>query len=291
MHKTQHNLVKGHIDLLYTTTSLLECEGWSFLTTGDVSTVRVKNGDNFITPTIVERYDVASFFNSNNVVTSGWKFSIVPETSVFIQYYVNNEWHTIFDVSTKDVLEINDNSSKTFIVVDNFYKNPDDIRNFALSCQFNEHPSYHKGKRTDEVYRCNGLKQKFEELLGKKIKNWEHYGTNGCFQYCIAGEQLVYHSDLQQYAGLLFLTPDAPPECGTSFYRSKGTKKMKVDNYENTFPTGHYDSTKFEMVDPVGNVYNRLVLFDAQLIHSASCYFGNNKENGRLFQLFFFDLE
>jgi hypothetical protein len=103
-------------------------------------------------------------------------------------------------------------------------------------------------------------------------------------------DQLVYHYDGQEYAGVLFLTPDAPPQTGTSFHRSKITKKMTVQEKsaedDLVFQNGFYDSTQFDLVDVVGNVYNRLVLFNAKMIHSASCYFGTNKENGRLFQLF-----
>jgi hypothetical protein len=142
------------------------------------------------------------------------------------------------------------------------------------------------------VYRFPNLKTRFETILGHKIANWKEHGVNCCFQSCIAGEQLVYHFDTQQYAGILFLTPDAPPEAGTTFYRSKHTKNMKVDgDYDKVFRTGVLDPSQFDVVDVVGNRYNRLVLFDAQMIHAASSYFGNNLQNGRLFQLFFFDLE
>ena len=98
---------------------------------------------------------------------------------------------------------------------------------------------------------------------------------------------------MQQYAGVLFLTPDAPPECGTTLHRSKHTKKMKVSDGESSivFNKGYLDKTEFECVDTIGNVYNRLVLFDSKIIHSASKYFGNSIENCRLFQLFFFDLD
>jgi hypothetical protein len=51
------------------------------------------------------------------------------------------------------------------------------------------------------------------------------------------------------------------------------------------------DETDFEMVDRIGNVYNRLILFDAKCLHAGINYFGTNKEDGRLFQLFFFDLQ
>jgi len=87
------------------------------------------------------------------------------------------------------------------------------------------------------------------------------------------------------------LTPDAPPESGTTFYRSKYTKNMKVKgDYDQVFRTGVLDPSQFDVVDVVGNKYNRLVLFDAQLLHAASSYFGDSIENGRLFQLFFFDV-
>ena len=55
------------------------------------------------------------------------------------------------------------------------------------------------------------------------------------------------------------------------------------------FSYGFYDSTKFDTVDVIGNVFNRLVLFKSTIIHSAGEYFGNTKQNGRLVQLFFFN--
>ena len=181
----------------------------------------------------------------------------------------------------------------SFVVVENFYNNVDKIRKDALKLEYINHPKYHKGKRTEEVFRFKGLKESFEQILGNKIKNWEHYGVNGCFQICVGGDQLVYHYDTQEYAGILFLSPDAPPQTGTSFYRSKVTLKKKIEEKDtsDTFKTGFLDSTQFDLVDVVGNVYNRLVLFDAKLIHAATNYFGNSLENGRLFQIFFFDLE
>lgn len=180
-----------------------------------------------------------------------------------------------------------------YVVVDNFYKNPDSVRNFALSLDFKEHKEYHKGKRTELSYRFPGLKESFEKILGAKITNWDYYPINGCFQHCIAGDQLVYHCDLQHFAGIIYLTPDAPPQTGTSFYRSRHTRKMKVDGNEQgiVFRNGFLDPTEFDLVDTVGNVYNRLILFDSKLIHSASEYFGTNLQNSRLFQLFFFDIE
>jgi hypothetical protein len=201
---------------------------------------------------------------------------------------IENKWMTVFDFL---FFETNKKYIPSFIVVDDFYKHPDKVRVFALLQNFQAHPDYHKGKRTDAVYRFPNLQLRFEEILGCKIKNWREHGVNCCFQSCLAGDQLVYHIDTQQYAGILYLTPDSPPEAGTTFYRSKTTKKMKLNNdFHDVFKTGLLDKTQFDVVDVVGNKYNRLVLFDAQMIHAASEYFGNSIENGRLFQMFFFDL-
>ena len=48
---------------------------------------------------------------------------------------------------------------------------------------FNFEPSqWHKGQRSHEKLIVEGTKEKFEELLGKKITNW-NYNYNGVFQF------------------------------------------------------------------------------------------------------------
>jgi hypothetical protein len=58
-----------------------------------------------------------------------------------------------------------------------------------------------------------------------------------------------------------------------------------------TFGDGaEFDRGRWEEVDRVANLYNRLVLFDAHLAHGASAYFGDRLEDARLFQNFFFNV-
>jgi hypothetical protein len=312
MHETEHLSVKGYIDEINVYEKELYFRGWCFHEKYPNSEVRLKYYTNDPSSETIEgiiyniqfskiREDVSKFYGDPNITNCGWKFLLHNNLTnikiVFmIQMFFDDSWNTIFTREINNVYNTVIKPKKhipSFVVIDNFYENPDNIREFALGQQFSYHPDYHKGKRTDQVYRFQGLKESFESILGTKIKNWENYGVNGCFQYCIAGDQLVYHHDTQEYAGVLFLTPDAPPQTGTTFYRSKYTKQMKVDNKDHNivFKNGFLDPTEFDVVDVVGNVYNRLVLFDAQMIHAASTYFGNTLENGRLFQLFFFDLD
>jgi hypothetical protein len=330
MHETNISFIKSFIDNYYFKDNETTLYGW-ILSTDDkyapIIKIIINEGEEIYPTHMVERKDVVEFYSNPIYNICGWYFNITKKVEN-IDFYVSNNYdnwqllnitnsyktdnkilfrnldtnannnainiiNNYNNNNTVDNFSINKNTIPSFIVVDNVYQNPDYVRDFALKQEFIEHKLYHKGKRTDSVYRFPGLKELFESKIGVKIKNWEKYGTNGCFQICIAGDQLVYHYDGQEYAGVLFLTPDAPPQTGTSFYRSKYTKKMKMgeNEYDIVFRNGHLDSTDFDLVDTVGNVYNRIVLFDAKLIHSASCYFGTNKDNCRLFQIFFFDLE
>jgi hypothetical protein len=191
------------------------------------------------------------------------------------------------------------NSKSTSWIVDNFYENPDSVREFALNQDYVE-GGFGRGfigRRTEQQFLFPGLKERFEEIMGKTITKWEEHGMNGRFQIAWSGEPLVYHCDSQKWGGMLYLTPDAPYQCGTTLYAHKKTRARTY--FDNGWDASwvdvpgdcHLDGTPFEPVDVLGNVYNRLVIFDASAIHSASQYFGTVKENSRLWQMFFFDTE
>jgi hypothetical protein len=198
---------------------------------------------------------------------------------------------------------VNPSFAKRCWVIDNFYSNPDAVRHFALQQVYFPGEGA-VGHRTRKQFFFEGVKEAFELIMGKRIKSdgehsWYHPGVNGRFQYCPAGTPLVYHCDEQQYAGMIYLTPDAPPQCGTTFFRHRATKRrhnkdIKWDAGEGAlvFPGHTYvDKTPYEAVDVIGNVYNRLVIFDGGLIHSASEYFGHDLSTCRLHHMFFFNVE
>lgn len=275
----------------------------------------------------VPRSDVSEFYKMNNKkltvpANCGWDIHLVADVP-FSDYIddepgvgggielcvnvINNrdgQTFMIFKQVIKDVFSkpnavlvpaIRANTLPSYVVIDNIYVNPDQVRDYALAQTFIEHKQPHKGQRTDAVFRFPGLKQRFEAALGRSIINWEKYGTNGCFQFCTAEDALVYHTDQQEWAGVLFLTPDAPVECGTTIYRPRNQRvnadlTISPENHAQVFARGFYDSTPFEAVDVIGNVYNRILLFNSKMIHAASKYFGTDASNGRLFQMFFFDV-
>jgi hypothetical protein len=190
----------------------------------------------------------------------------------------------------------NINAQPGFWVVDDFYANPDEIRELALRQEYEvNHDGQlgYIGTRTRQQFLFDGLKEQFEHIMNRRIIRWEDHGMNGRFQYNVAGEPLVFHCDDQAWAGMLYLTPNAPYASGTRTHALKGTDIRHRDQprIKECFLPGsrNFDGTRFETVDQLGNVYNRLVIFNAGYLHSAVDYFGFNKDNCRLWQMFFFD--
>lgn len=187
--------------------------------------------------------------------------------------------------------KLNESPSPTLWVVDNFYDNPHSIRDFALEQNFISDSGY-KGKRTEHQYEIPGTKERFEMIMNKKITGWtDTYTMCGRFQYCTCEDPLVYHADYQRWAATVYLTPDAPYECGTSLLAHKETRirHVSVEGSDIIWSKKFLDSTPWDHIDVVGNVFNRLVIWDAKCPHAASKYFGYDKYDSRLFHMFFFD--
>jgi hypothetical protein len=208
--------------------------------------------------------------------------------------YKRNQIKELTDISS---FTINSNFNKRSFIVDNFYADPMAIREFAQRQEYVQGGLGRGfiGRRTVKQFLFPGIKESFESIMQKKITAWDEHGMNGRFQLNIGGEQLVYHCDSQKYAAMIYLTPNAPPSCGTSTFMHK---KSRV--YHNSDPRINevfdgakttMDGTIHDRVDSFGNIFNRLVIFDAGCIHAASDYFGADMEDGRLWHMFFFDAE
>ena len=186
----------------------------------------------------------------------------------------------------------NTNSQKRLFVVDEFYANPDEIRNFALTqVEYNEDLRFYKGMRSVRTYRPEWIKQAFEKIIGQPINHWDEHDFNGVFQIVSSENPQVIHYDLQRWAAIVYLTPNAPIESGTRTHRSRinGARHRNHLGADEALGGMFYDMTRFDVCDSVGNIYNRLIIMDAEAIHSAGLYFGNSMHNGRLTHLFFFD--
>jgi len=179
------------------------------------------------------------------------------------------------------------------VIIDDFYQDPDSIRDFVLKQEFNVKGNY-PGVRTKD-FRDDNIKKIFEDLTGETITDWE-LGYNGCFQYTTKDMDSWVHRDGTDWAGIVYLTPDAPPSAGTAFFvhNETGRERITPDTPKADEDMMNRDSnnmSKWTQVDNVGNKYNRLSLFRGTRSHRSMDYFGDSKENGRLFQLFFFNVK
>lgn len=192
------------------------------------------------------------------------------------------------------------------IIIDNFYNNALETRNYILSQPFKVKGNY-PGQRTIS-YATEHLKkaiQTYVQPFAGKITEFPMPKAdmsdagdiyNGAFQYTTSRDRSWVHVDAwNTWAGVIFMTPDAPLTAGTAFYRFHDGTTSEADNklLNNKKETddSSQDMTKWDLVDRVGNVFNRLILFDSHRYHMSMDYFGDCKENGRLFQVFFFSTE
>lgn len=182
----------------------------------------------------------------------------------------------------------------SLLIVDNFYTNPDSVRNYALSQDFSVKGNF-PGARTvpylpDDVKDAIGWNMQFAGKITDWHNNSDGTGPTGAFQLTTAQDRTWIHSDYNNmWAGVCYLTPDAPHTGGTGLFRHKATGLHETADKRRDFDG--YDYTKYDLFDVVGNRYNRLVLYKATLFHASLDYFGKDKSDGRLFQTFFFDTE
>ena len=209
------------------------------------------------------------------------------------------------------------------IVIDDFYNNVDSVREFALAQDFYIKGNY-PGARTENFIN-ESTKNQIQDIIypySGNVTNWMddqpkdllHFaqsdnvqnnpylhkdetstekgtGYTGAFQISYASDRSWIHTDdNNNWAGVLYLTPDAPTVGGTGFYRSKINGSIYGQNDNDVGPYGQ-DKSKWDLVNEVHNIYNRLILFRSDQWHTSMEYFGNDNETGRLTQVFFFNTE
>lgn len=150
-------------------------------------------------------------------------------------------------------------------------------------------------------YRANPpeLRDRLAGIVGEAVRaeTWELGGDgwNGAFHLIEDGPDrgagMVHHhykpGDIatRGWSGLVYLSPDAPPEAGTSIWRERASGRC-VAGFGARFDVGD----GFERVLRVENRYNRLVLFRENVLHRVEQSFGLGLD-ARLTQTFFFEID
>jgi len=171
------------------------------------------------------------------------------------------------------------------VVVDNIFSEPDKVIDIAKKMHYyskDEHPeeSYWLGMRTKSISELD--KKIYDDLSSEIIfKTLSHtLGTNKNFLLEISWNADLYfhqlfkndvyqdswlHIDREKvYAGVVYLNKNPEPNSGTFLYKENN---VRVD---------------------IENVFNRLVLYKADYLHSSLGGFGSCIDNSRLSLTLFF---
>ncbi|MBW8739875.1 MAG: hypothetical protein JF621_23070 [Streptomyces turgidiscabies] len=123
--------------------------------------------------------------------------------------------------------------------------------------------------------------------------------NHNCVQVVGEGESTPRpHTDsraLCRYAAVLYLNPGVHKDCGTSFFRQSlpggrlggNTVQAPHNNLVDALGTRFVAPDAFEEDVRVPHKYNRLLLYNANLVHSATGYCGTTLEEKRMTAVFF----
>ncbi len=195
-------------------------------------------------------------------------------------------------------------------IVDNFYENPDAVRTFALSQKYKSRKQMTNadyvfpGSRTKDLSIINrSLYEKVSQKINALFHNTKYdnmrWSITTSFQS--VGEEfgsgVIHQDDNTVFAAVLYLTPNAPLDTGTSLYKpnnlfdkekySAALKEndIRFDKGQVVMDTAYHQM--FDEVVRVNNVYNTLILYEGNQYHSANRFFGKTLKDARLAQVFF----
>lgn len=198
-------------------------------------------------------------------------------------------------------------------VIDNFYEDPDMLRSWVLEQEFFKgNRGSWPGVRTKLLHDLN------PELFDFVLKKLNFILRQCGYQEIVelqTGFQLVdetygrgwVHDDDPKLhlAGVVYLNKDAGPGCGTTIYKDapdfngKEYTDMFMHDVITATPEERATLAKyredqvanFEPTIKIESVFNRCVIFDSRCWHSADKFFGVEKEDCRLNQVFFIKIK
>lgn len=202
------------------------------------------------------------------------------------------------------------NMMQRYYIVDDFYANPDMVRQFALSQEKNEKSDgNYAGIMTKEPFITQEHLDALSLLLNQQVKP----STSFCGKFRFTQGHEHHKQDIHfdpgdnncAWAGVLYLTPNIQNTEGTIFWKHKRTGLediprsiqginqygwKDVDDLKVFLETEGTDYSLWEKTFQVPYKYNRLVLFRPWMFHSPGPSFGNSLETARSIQTFFLSI-
>jgi hypothetical protein len=193
------------------------------------------------------------------------------------------------------------------LVTDDFYEDPDRVRELALNLKYSTRAKNLPGVRSTRTVIPDKIKEVFSSILRIKIDDAKNsFSANGCFQMMFAKDfaRAYVHADLASWAAIVYLSKNTVPDGGTLFFEHKLTGLRCLPSPEELSKEAQRlglkpkelmvllqedgrKKSKWREIDQIGFVYNRFVLYDARLFHRNGRTWGNAPYSGRLTHNFF----
>lgn len=194
-----------------------------------------------------------------------------------------------------------------FLIIDNFYTDPDSVRNYAISLQREDSTGgNYSGIMSLDHFLTQEHLDSFAQLFGHQVKPSTQ--LTGKFRFSKITDHATQniHFDPgpnQVWAGVWYGSKDHPEVDGTAFWKHKRTGVESIpltqegieqygwhntDDLKHFLETDGVDYSKWDKTLAVPYKYNRLVMFRPWMFHSPGPEFGDTIETARLVQTFFF---
>ena len=207
-----------------------------------------------------------------------------------------------------------------------FYKDPDMVRDFALSLDgYSNKYGAHPGLRCSMLAEYDS--DFYRQSVDKFMSLFDEWGGAGASFNCSTffqkihrfssdpndpvNQGWIHHDGNVDIAGVIYLDPEPVSDNGTSFYQTKGDnlKFNNVldgdtpeyerimgglgDNYCKIDDIDWYrenivkNNEQFKLTMEVKNCYNRCIAYSGKYLHSQTNYWMSNDDDFRLAQVFF----
>lgn len=195
------------------------------------------------------------------------------------------------------------------IIVDDFYPNPDVIRERALQSEYADIASTrYPGYQTRLSIQNDAIKRTFEALIGSRVQVDRSRFTWGGFRFITgdSGRRTTVHADVNiDWAAMVYLTPGADMAAGTGFFRHRATglegpptdRQARARGFadahafqQDVIGLDERDLSKWDLSATIAPVYNRLILFRGrEFYHAPLAGLGDGPTSSRLTHSFFFN--
>jgi hypothetical protein len=151
------------------------------------------------------------------------------------------------------------------IAFDHFYKSPYDVRKYALeqTYEYIDTQNHFRSTTAPNIVDMQSiLRKKMEPIIGP-IRFDE---PTGHFHYIKKSSPLVAHTtlDRKKWTAVVFLTPDANIDSGIGLFKSS--------------------DDVITLDDHIGNIFNRIIIFNTYYSHRFTAAFGDDLYTGCLYQ-------